>query len=322
MNPYAWRMPYYFILASPAELLECARRVILDFYVRTKVLIALGDLTQVLQLSRQPLRSYSIIASAIIIAGILIAASLFVAVGKAPKTTTSTTTNTALETETVTSTSVSTTTVTITSTYTQNALVASCSHLTNPGTGSYPRLFVSTNQTALLCVRVYYFNSNGTHTLNVSQALDMEAVEYPQNAQPIVFSGASNFTVTPSQDQLVIGGPDNENEGAEIAWALTAKPGASGSYELNFNSVSYVVGSGGPEECGSYGVVTAGNGEPSYLITGFQGCITYSTQNVTTNSTKYTVASFDGFASQVLINGDIYFLITGFTNSTQIGAVG
>jgi len=114
MNPYAWRMPCYFILASPAELLECARRVILDFYVRTKVLIALGDLTQVLQLSRQPLRSYSIIASAIIIAGILIAASLFVAVGKAPKTTTST----VVETQTVNGTATTTLNMTVTSTVT------------------------------------------------------------------------------------------------------------------------------------------------------------------------------------------------------------
>ncbi len=260
-----------------------------------------------------------------VIAVALISASILYVAYTSPaftKTETSTVISTVISTETSLSISVATTTVTMTSTYTENALVASCSHLTNPGIGSYPRLFVSTNQTALLCVQVYYFNPNGTDTLNVSQALEMEAVKYPQNAQPVAFSGASNFTVTPSQDQLVIGGPHNENEGAGIAWALTAIPGASGSYELNFNSASYVFVNGEPEECGSYGVITAGNGEPSYLNTGFQGCITYSTENVTTNSTKYTVASFDGFASQVLMNGDVYFLITGFTNSTQTDAVG
>ena len=60
----------------------------------------------------------------------------------------------------------------------------------------------------------------------------------------------------------------------------------------------------------------AGNGEPSYLNTGFEGCITYITENITTNSTKYTIASIDG-SSQVLMNSDVYFQISGFTNSTQ-----
>ncbi len=256
------------------------------------------------------------------IAAVLVSASIFYVAYTSAATTTKTEISTVTSTETSLSTSVSTTTITVVSTYTENALAASCSQLTNPGTGSYPRLFVRTNETALLCVRVYYFNPNGTRTLNISQVLDLEAVKYPPNAQPVVFSGASNFTVTPSQKQLVIGGPNNENEGAEIAWALTAKPGASGSYELNFNSVSYVFGNGGPAECGSYGKIMAGNGEPSYLITGFQGCTTYTTGNITTNSTKYTVVSVDGFLSQVLMNGDVYFLIAGWTNSTQISAVG
>ena len=55
-------------------------------------------------MSGQPTRSYLIIASAIVIAGILISASLFIAVGGATKTTTTTITTTSIKTVTSTST--------------------------------------------------------------------------------------------------------------------------------------------------------------------------------------------------------------------------
>jgi len=252
--------------------------------------------------------------TAVLVAGLVVG---YLAGGGGRGAETITSTETSLSTSVSMTTSTTTTTATVVSTYTENALASSCSQLTNPGREPFPKLFVRTNETALLCARVYYFNPNGTRTLDVSQALYIEAVKYPPNAQPVVFSGASNFTVIPSQKQLVIGGQNNENEGAEVAWALTAMPGASGTYEFKFNSVSYVFVNGEPEDCGSYGQIIAGTGEPSYLNTGFEGCITYTHVNVTTNSTKYTIVTIDGSASQVLMNGAVYFQISGFTNSTQ-----
>ena len=264
-------------------------------------------------------RSYTTLAAAIIIAAVVIVAAIFATVGSSA---TVTTTKTSTATATSTQTAISTTTVTVTSTHSENAFLSACSQTPSPGANAFPKLVVSMNATALLCIRVYYYNYNGTYTLNVTKALDIEAAQYSPSAR--VFSGASNFTVLTSPNELVIGGPNSTNEGAVIAYALTAKPGASGSYELNFNSVSYVINTNGPEACGDYGEIVAGTGEPSYLITGFSGCITYRT-NVTTNSTKYTkapIAGPDAFGPTTLINGDIYFIIPGFTNSTQIGAIG
>jgi hypothetical protein len=225
---------------------------------------------------------------------------------------------------TLTSTSTSTTTATLTSTYTESPLAAACSGPTSVGVGSYPKLHVGTNATVLLCARVYYF-SNATRTLNVSQALGITGWE---NNPQTGFSGRSNFTIVPSQNELVVGGPNNENEGAVIAWAITAKPGASGSYQLGF-SADYILNQGENAQCGagSTGEVIAGTGQPSYLFTGFSGCITMSFSFVgtpPTNSTKYTVINIEGsdfIGNNVLINGATYFLLTGYTESVQIQTV-
>ena len=170
----------------------------------------------------------------------------------------------------------------------------------------------------VLCLQVYDYNYTSPYTLNVSRALDIEALKYPSNSQLVAFGGAANFTVIASPEELVIGGPNSENEGTVIAYALTAKPGASGSYELNFPSFAYTYPS--LEYCGYYGEIVTGNGEPSYLNTGFSGCIGYTISFATgpgTNSTKYTIID-----NHVLYNGDIYFQISGVASYTQNGAIG
>jgi len=274
-------------------------------------------------MTTQPTRSYTRPALAIVLAGVVVGAALFASPYFAPATTVYlTSTSTMTTTETTTSTTILTLTSTIitsTSTLTQAQLLAACSHTGD--SAWFPKLVVSTNATALLCVRAYYYDSNETYTINATNALDIEALQYSPSVK--AFSGASNFTMLESPSELVIGGPNSTNEGAVIAFALTAKPGASGSYELNFNSVSYVINVNEPEQCGSYGEIVAGDGEPSYLFTGFNGCITYAT-NVTTNSTKYTVIDNEGLinGNDVLINGNVYFQIVGATNSTQMGNVG
>jgi len=210
-------------------------------------------------------------------------------------------------------------TLTVTSTYSANSLLTACSHASNPP--PFPKLFAGPSTPALLCIRVYYYNVNATLTLNVSKTLGISA------RSPRIFDGASNFTVVTSQNQLVVGGPNNENEGAVMAYAITAKPGASGTYEILF-SATYLIEPEGPEQCGYYGVLSAGTGTPNYVTTDFSGCIIYSS-NGATNSTKYTViqipVAFAGFITGnpvTLINGATYFVISGWSKSTQIGPNG
>jgi hypothetical protein len=182
------------------------------------------------------------------------------------------------------------------------------------GVNNYANLEVGTTSAALLCIRVYYFNSTATYTLNTTGTLDIEAVEYPPNAEPVVFSGAPNFTTISSPSELTIGGPNETNEGAVIGYALIAKPGASGSYALNF-PFAYALGN---ENCGDYGQIVAGNGNPSYALQGFVGCTAFeitcaSGTSCTIDGSKYTV--FDG---QTFVNGATYFEVTRAANSTQI----
>ncbi len=261
-------------------------------------------------------KRYANVAAALVVAAAVVLASI-IYVSSPARMVTSISVSTAVFTMT------STTTQTVTTTL--NAVQAACSQASIPGTIGilpYPKLYAGSNNTALLCARVYYYNSTGTLTLDVKKALGIEAVEYPPNGQPVVFSGAANFTITPSQDKLVLGGPSKENEGAIIGWAISAIPGASGSYELEFGPG--MLGSGGGiMDCGSYGQLVAGSGAPSYLITGFQGCITTTTSfasGAAINSTKYTSAQvqFGGFGeNMILTNGVTYLVISGYTNSTR-----
>jgi hypothetical protein len=226
------------------------------------------------------------------------------------------------ESETTTFTKTETTTLTVSpTTSSANAsveadILATCSQAV--GSGQFPTVVVGTNAATVLCVQVYDYNYTSTYTLNVSGALNIDALKYPPNSEQIAFDGAPNFTVIASPNELVIGGPNSENEGAVIAYALTARPGASGTYELDFPSFSYNFP--GLDSCGYCGEVVTGNGQPSYLNTGFTGCISYSVSNTAgavTNGTKYTVID-----DRVLINGGIYFHISGIANYTQNGGTG
>ena len=255
---------------------------------------------------------YTYIAAAIIIAAVLISATILYATSE-PATVTKT------------ETSVSTATITITPTTPENtsveaALLSTCSHVPNPS--GFREVVASTNQAAVVCLQLYYYNSTAPLTLDVSQALSI------LGSQPILngttarsFSGASNFTVTPSQNQLVIGGPNNENEGAVVAYAITARTGASGSYWLSFlkssGPSSYSISSGDPVSCGYYGVLMAGNGQPDYaqFIT---TCITFTSATTTATSDAHTIPT----AAFPLPDGNIYFVIAGAVNSTQIVATG
>lgn len=173
---------------------------------------------------------------------------------------------------------------------------------------AFPTVFAGGSSPAIICVQFYYFNSTGSLTLNLTNGLSILAAVPGKS-----FDGGSNFTVTSSQAQLVLGGPGNESEGAVVAFAVTAKPGASGTYELSLlrgGSNEYVLGSQEPETCGSYGQLVAGGGQPNYVYQ-FGGCLTYATVN-TSYSPSYTLAG----VPYPLLPGDIFFRMVGVANST------
>jgi hypothetical protein len=186
-----------------------------------------------------------------------------------------------------------------------------------------------TNGPTVFCVQFYYYNAffgynaSSPIMLNVSNALTIQAVQdissdgvvYPQ-----LFDGASNFTLTASQSQLVIGGPTNVNEGTMVAYALEANSGASGTYQLGFFSSasfsSWLLGPQAPESCGYYGELVAGNGQPNYAQN-LGGCLTYPTSYLSSSvssgiSSYYTLP---GIPYPLLV-GNLYFRIVGVTNST------
>lgn len=283
----------------------------------------------------QPVRKgghYTSLAAAIIIAAVLISASILYATST-PTTVTKTvpeiTTTTQTTTLTVISTNFATPTTSVnTNTSIEAALLSICSQARSPGSGVW-KLVAGTNLAAVICFQLYYYDSTTPLTLNASQALSIQALQYTANGSvnyPRSFSGASNFTVTASQNQLVIGGPNNENEGSVLAYGITAKSGANGAYQLSFipsvGLSNWMLSSQEPLQCGYYGQLVAGTGQPNYVQP--TGCITYrtttqSSTSATTSSSNYHTAPG---ISYPLLNGDIYFQITGVANSTQIGGIG
>ena len=199
---------------------------------------------------------------------------------------------------------------------TDSALVAECPRMGQGG--GFGTVTAEAASPALLCVQLYYY-SNAPLTINLTSALSIQALQYVFNNGVAVsrsFDGAPNFTISASQTVLTIGGPNNENEGAIVAYSVTAQAGASGTYPLGLflakGLSAWMFGSQGPESCGTYGQLVAGNGEPNYNQ-GFGSCITYATQNPPDGgSSEFTVP---GVPYQ-LIKGDLYFALSGVSSPT------
>jgi hypothetical protein len=202
------------------------------------------------------------------------------------------------------------------STYT-TTLPAGCSPLQDDGPTS-GTLIVGTTSPVMICVQFYWFNSSTTTTLNTMSLISIQGYTEggpfgPNDGSP--FSGISNFTVTASQSQLVLGGPKNANEGAVVAYSITAQPGASGTYRVFAGGSE--LGTQGLEDCGPNGAyvaasLVAGNGQPNYMYSGPNLCGRISV--VGTNSTQ--VFSIPGISYEIPSNLVVY-RITSLTNSTQ-----
>ena len=195
---------------------------------------------------------------------------------------------------------------------TASSLLAECPGGQSSGSG-FGTVITGTASPAMICVQLYYYNLVAPMTLDLSGALTIQAVQYIPNGSvdyPRSFDGASNFTIATSQPQLVMGGPANESEGTVVAFTVTARAGASGTYELGLFTSSglgaYMLGAQEPESCGYYGQLVAGDGQPNYAQLDV-GCITYDTSStglIAVPGIPYPLAP--GF----------YFRIISVTNST------
>ena len=191
-------------------------------------------------------------------------------------------------------------------------------------------LVTGTGSPAVFCLEFYYYNSfegynaSSPVLLNVSSVLSIQAVQevlsdglyYPQT-----FDGSQNFTVEVSQSQLAIGGPGDENEGAMVAYAVTSGQSASGTYQLGLSPPGsaggmWLLGPQQPDQCGYYGRITAGSGQPNYAQD-LGGCITYATTPLSSSTTSLPAGYhvLPGVPYPLLI-GNVYFRIISITNST------
>lgn len=244
------------------------------------------------------------VASAIIITAILVSAA-FVLVPISRSTTTETFTSSITSTETTTLTTVSTSVSTIVST-SYALLPAACAsanstYFTRPGAGM---VVVGASPPAVVCLQLYDFNLTLPIVLNTTSVLS------------ILGSGTKiggvdgNFTITTSQDEVTIGGPSDLNEGTIVAYSITAKPGASGTYFLSVNGWNVSLNDGnGPEIPCPIGVVVAGTGTPSY-VGGLSGC-GYE------GGGPRTPFSIPGFNYTQLVPNQLYFKTVNALNSTR-----
>ena len=90
-----------------------------------------------------------------------------------------------------------------------------------------------TSSPAVICVQLYEFNSTSLITVNTTNLISIQGSQAIQGGVREPVNGAGNFTVAASQRQVVLGGPTNAGEGTLVAFTITAKPGASGTYSIS-----------------------------------------------------------------------------------------
>ena len=213
-------------------------------------------------------------------------------------------------TTTVTSSTTKTRTTTATSTSTEYValndsgdadLLADCvSSQVNATRPGFETLVAGTTSPAILCLQFYEFSSNSTIIVNASSLLSVLGL----NPRTELFDATQNFTVSASQDQILVGGPSNAGEGTIVAYSILANPGASGTYALVIPGAELTTGS--PEACGTWGKLVAGDGQPYYVASGECDYISNPNPNFTIPGASYSVAA-----------NILFFRIVTITNSTQ-----
>jgi len=189
-------------------------------------------------------------------------------------------------------------------------VLADCSNAQSPTPiGLLFGAVLTGNSPAIICIQFYYYNSASPTTLDLSGLLSIDSTATSNAAQ--------NFTLETSQSQLVIGGFSDQNEGAIVAFAITANAGASGTYGIGVSSslgLTFMISPSDPVECGEYGELVAGNGQPYYFPVG--GCLTYTSSSSSGSNGSSDYHTISGI-QYPLLNGNLYFRIVGVINSTK-----
>lgn len=190
------------------------------------------------------------------------------------------------------------------------ALLACCASVLGPAHG-FGTLVVGTSSPAVICVQLYELSSSPT-LLNLTSLLHILGPE------PGAFesSPAGNFTVVPSQDVLLIGGPSNANEGTVVAYSITAKPGASGTYAVGLPG--WLLGGRDGGVFGAActdGQLIVGNGQPNYLSGG--SCLVMVTSSSSSSTNAGSTQSFTIPGASDPYSNTLYFKVIYVTNATQ-----
>jgi hypothetical protein len=208
--------------------------------------------------------------------------------------------------KTVTRTSTSTSTSTVTVVATGDAsLLSDCSGAPINASDSFT-LVAGTSSAAIVCLQFYEFDPNSSITLNATNLLFIDGSKPDPGSclgciEEVLMGG--NFTVVASQEQVIVGGPSNANEGTVVAYAITSRPGASGTYALGVEG-----NEPGGLSCTDYGELIAGSGEPNYAIMGT--CVVFGSDGPTHT---FTIPGI----SYPLLGNTLYFRFITLANSTQ-----
>lgn len=232
-----------------------------------------------------------------------------------PSTRTQTTTKTSTSTVIATTTSLSTQTVTQTQTLPAECLDAGGGSSSG---GYFGTLDVGITSPAVVCLQLYEFDANSSVLVNSTRLIDIRGVN-PETGR--VFHGLSNF-IAASSSTIDFGGPANASEGVVVALAITAKPGASGTYSvfitqgenppetavstnLGYQQALYLSDQGGLQGCSS-GTLVAGTGQPDYLLGACLGSYLHCTSGFHIQGVAYDICP-----------GTLYYRIVNAGNSTE-----
>jgi hypothetical protein len=169
---------------------------------------------------------------------------------------------------------------------------SSCSKTFSNGTGTGEDLYLAqlSGSTAKLCVRYFYYNTTAPITLNSLSQLTIYA---PVQSSGTLRNADSSFLLSANASQVLIGGPQQENEGVLVSYTIKSIGSApSGTYEIALSSILY------PQD------IACGDGKYMTLQVG----------NVT-NPVVGTSCHYDPAPQSN--PGVVYSEIVGITNSTH-----
>jgi hypothetical protein len=139
-----------------------------------------------------------------------------------------------------------------------NSITSESLNVTGCGGSVIQTINITENGTGHLCLKIYFYSQNATVAINPIDLVTIYAPPFNMSVQQMY------FTITSSQNSIVIGGPQKVNEGLTTDIAIHAAKGSSGSYAI------YVSGNY-PYGCNTVSLFV-GNGKPDYLSHNSYGC--------------------------------------------------